>query len=185
MRKTGSSLLLQKFLDCFFLFNKKTFDSNSIELYSCLVQQSREFKQMIKILLRIQKIQFNTSSSKISRVVFYVENLVLKDFLTLLIFKCNFKSKINVELFSSAVSQKFSTRENVLNLYFINKKDINSTSLKYRHCNIIFDNTFNFKIDFSGSYSIGSSAFDTKTLIFILSLLNSFLSKDYAKICKI
>ena len=185
MKKTGSSLLLQKFLDCFFLFNKKTFDLNNIELYFCLVQQSREFKQMIKILLQIQKIQHNRSSSKVSRVVFYVENLLLKDFLTLLIFKCDFKSKINVELFNSALSQKFYARKNVLNLYFLNKKDISSTFLKYKYCNILFDSTFNFKLDYSGCYSIGSSAFDTKTLIFILSLLNSFLSKDYAKICKI
>ena len=119
MKKTGSSLLLQKFLDCFFLFNKKTLDLNSINLYFCLVQQNREFKQMIKILLQIQKIQLNTPSSKVSRVIFYVENLLLKDFLTLLIFKCNLKSKISVELFNSALNQKFYTRENVLNLYFI------------------------------------------------------------------
>lgn len=185
MKKTGSSLLLQKFLDCFFLFNKKTFDLNSINLYFCLVQQNREFKQMIKILLQIQKIQLNTPSSKVSRVILYVENLLLKDFLTLLIVKCNFKSKISVELFNSALNQKFYTRENVLNLYFIKKKDISSTFLKYRNCNILFDDTFNFKLDFSGCYSIGSSAFDTKTLIFILSLLNSFLSKNYEKICKI
>lgn len=185
MKKTGSLLLLRKFLDCFFLFNNKTLDLNKVELHFCLIQQSREFKQFIKILLQIQKFQYNIFSSKSFRVAFHVDNLLIKDFLILLIFKCNLETKITVDIFNSASSQKFSTRENVLNLYFINKKDINSTFLKSKHYNIIFDNTYNFKTDFSGCYSVSSIAFDIKTLIFIFSLLNSFLSKNYAKMCKI
>jgi hypothetical protein len=185
MKKTGSLLLLQKFLDCFFLFNQKPFDLNKIELHFCLIQQSREFKQLINILLQIQNFQHNISSSKNFRVVFHVDNLLIKDLVTFLIFKCNLETKVTVDILNSSLSQKFFTCNNILNLYFVNKKDINLTFLKSRHHNIIFDNTFNFKTDFSGCYSVSSASFDTKTLIFIISLLNSFLSKNYAKMCKI
>jgi hypothetical protein len=107
MKKTGSLLLLQKFLDCFFLFNQKPFDLNKIELHFCLIQQSRELKQLINILLQIQKFQHNISSSKKFRVVFHVDNLLIKDLVTFLIFKCNLETKVTVDILNSSLSQKF------------------------------------------------------------------------------
>lgn len=184
MKKKESYLLIHKFLDCFFLLNKKTFDLSNVVSFFCLIQQNRELKQLIKVLMQIKKIQVG-NHSKISRVVFHVEDLFIKDFLTLLTLKCNLNLKITSELFNSASSQNFSTRENILNIYLVSKKNINSLYFKSRHCNIVFDNAYNFKVDFSGCYSVGSSTLDTKTLIFIVSLLNSFLSADYEKIFKV
>jgi len=185
MKTKLSYSLLKIFLDCFFLFENKNLNVSNYNSSFCMITQNREIKQLIKLL--------STSHSKSSKnlfqlslIVFHVENLVTKKFLTLLIQQLRLKIKIQIELVGSPYSQKVSNSVTALNLYFVENKTFKFLQLKERPLTFIFNSCgYNFRVFYSGCYSVGSPAFDIKFFIFIVALLNSFLTKDYEKTYKI
>jgi len=185
MKTKLSYSLLKNFLDCFFLFENKNLNVSNYNSSFCMIKQNREIKQLIKLL--------STSHSKssknvfqVSLIVFHVENLVTKNFLTLLIQQLRLKIKIQIELVGSPYSQKVSNSVTALNLYFVENKTFKFLQLKERPLTFIFNSCgYNFRVFYGGCYSVGSSAFDIKLFIFIVALLNSFLTKDYEKTYKI
>jgi len=178
MKTQLSYSLLKIFLDCFFLFDKNTVNLNKFEAFFCMFQKNRELKQFIKILLFLQ----NNKTTLTPSIIFYVEDLLVKDFLSLLICKCNLKIKVQIKLLNSVLGESFFINKNTLYIYFIKEKTLKILNLKNQFCSVIFKNNYNFKLNFSGSYLVNQSLFDIKTLIFIVALLNSFFSKNHAKI---
>ena len=181
MKTQLSYSILKIFLDCFFLFDKNTVNLNKFEAFFCMFQKNRELKQIIKILLFLQKFKNNKATLSPS-IVFYVEDLLVKDFLSLLIYKCNLKIKVQIKLLNSVLGESSFINKNTLNIYFIKEKTEKIINLKNKFCSVIFKNNYKFKLNYSGSYLVNQSLFDIKTLIFIVALLNSFFSKNHAKI---
>jgi len=185
MKTKISYSLLKNLFTSFFLFEKKFLNINNDNAFFCMLQHNREIKQLIK-LLSVSQIKSSKKTLKLSLVVFHVEDLVVKNLLTSLINQFNLKIKVQTELVGSMFSQQLSTGTTTLNIYFIEKKTLSSLSFKHRPLNVVFNSCENsFKINYSGCYSVGLPVFDVKLLIFIVVLLNSFLTKDYEKDYKI
>jgi hypothetical protein len=177
--------LIKNVLNCFFLLKNKKFNQSYLNTSFCMFQHNRELKQLIKVLLTFRK-KRSRNSFKVSVIVLHVEDSFSKNLLTSLINQFNFKVKIQVELLSAACNPYLFSSATVLNLYFIENKAFNPLELKKDHLTVVFQSIEpSFKIKFSGSYLVSSSTFDIKFFIFIVALLNSFLTKDYEKMCKI
>jgi len=185
MKTKLSYSLLKNFLDCFFLFENKNLNLNNYNSSFCMIKQNREIKQLIKLLSNSHS-KSSKNLFQLSLVVFHVENLVIKNFLILLIQQLRLKIKIQIELVGSPYSQQVSNNVTALNLYFVENKTFNSLQLKEGPLTFIFNSCgYNFRVFYSGCYSVGLSVFEIKLFIFIVALLNSFLNKDYEKTYKI
>lgn len=182
MKPKFSFLVLKNFLSCFFLLEKNTPTSRNFDTFFCLFQKNREIKQLTRILFYLQKHKNKKKSSK-AAIVFHVEDLLTKDFLNSLLLNCNLILDIYVVVINTFSSQNIAYHSNILNIYLVEKKSIYSLSFKNKYCNVVFNpSCSSFKFQFSGCYSVNSVVFDFKFLIFIVALLNSFLSKKYAKL---
>jgi hypothetical protein len=150
-----------------------------------MFQHNRELKQLIKILLTLQRTNYK-KSLKLLFVVLHVEDLIAQKFLTILIDRCKLKLKVQVELVGSTSSHQFSTDVTTLNLYFVENTTLNFLHFKHKPLTVVFSpRGHSSRVSYSGCYSVGFSAFDIKLFIFVVAVLTSFLIKDYEKTNKI
>jgi hypothetical protein len=181
MKTKLSYSIIKNLLNCFFLLENKKVNRNNLKSSFCPFQYNREIKQLIKILSVSQQNSLK-NVLKVSTVVFYVEDLFTKNFLTLLITRCNLKIKVQVELLSLTYNPLLFSNSTVLNIYFVESKLLSSLQLRQRYLNVVFNSCgHTFQINSSGCYSVVLSAFDVKLFIFVVAVLSSFLTKNYEK----